>query len=52
MSNHPFIKGNYPHHEGIWGWGTAVDQVVMVVPFIRRSMVECEFPFVILVFSS
>lgn len=20
-SNHPFIKANYPHHEGIWGWG-------------------------------
>jgi hypothetical protein len=18
-SNHPFIKANYPHHEGIWG---------------------------------
>ena len=20
--NHPFIKANYPHHDGIWGWGT------------------------------
>ncbi|KAL7540830.1 hypothetical protein ACHAWF_006793 [Thalassiosira exigua] len=40
MSNHPFIKANYPHHEGIWGWGQAADQVVMVVPHIRRSMVE------------
>jgi len=20
MSNNPFIKANYPHHEGIWGW--------------------------------
>ena len=19
MTNHPFIKTNYPHHEGIWG---------------------------------
>jgi len=40
MTNHPFIKGNYPHHEGIWGWGKAADQVVMMVPYIRRSMVE------------
>ncbi|KAL7535628.1 hypothetical protein ACHAXR_006621 [Thalassiosira sp. AJA248-18] len=39
-SNHPFIKGNYPHHEGIWGWGSAADQVVMMVPHIRRSIVE------------
>lgn len=22
QSNHPFIKANYPHHEGIWGWGS------------------------------
>ena len=40
MSNHPFIKANYPHHEGIWGWGSAADQVAMVVRNIRRSMVE------------
>ena len=20
-TNQPFIKANYPHHEGIWGWG-------------------------------
>lgn len=39
-SNHPFIKANYPHHEGIWGWGTNADQVVMMVRNIRRSMVE------------
>ncbi|KAL9178303.1 hypothetical protein ACHAXT_001731 [Thalassiosira profunda] len=39
-SNHPFIKANYPHHEGIWGWGTNADQVVLVVPNVRRSMVE------------
>eukprot|EP00956_Cyclotella_meneghiniana_P035264 scaffold113083_cov38-Cyclotella_meneghiniana.AAC.1 len=24
--NHPFIKANYPHHDGIWGWGTVADQ--------------------------
>jgi hypothetical protein len=39
-SNHPFIKSNYPHHEGIWSWGSEVDQVVMVVRNIRRTMVE------------
>eukprot|EP00956_Cyclotella_meneghiniana_P001989 scaffold2242_cov57-Cyclotella_meneghiniana.AAC.3 len=39
-SNHPFIKANYPHHEGIWGWGTNADQVVMVVKNIRKSLVE------------
>ncbi len=42
-SNHPFIKANYPHHEGIWGWDDAADQVVMMVRNIRRSMVECKF---------
>ncbi|KAL7527898.1 hypothetical protein ACHAXR_005050 [Thalassiosira sp. AJA248-18] len=40
MSNHPFIKANYPHHEGIWGWGNVADQVVMMIRNIRRSMVE------------
>eukprot|EP00581_Thalassiosira_minuscula_P008828 CAMPEP_0183705926 /NCGR_PEP_ID=MMETSP0737-20130205/2887_1 /TAXON_ID=385413 /ORGANISM="Thalassiosira miniscula, Strain CCMP1093" /LENGTH=486 /DNA_ID=CAMNT_0025933193 /DNA_START=73 /DNA_END=1533 /DNA_ORIENTATION=- len=39
-SNHPFIKANYPHHEGIWGWGSNADQVVLMVRNIRRSMVE------------
>jgi len=40
MSNHPFIKANYPHHEGIWGWGNAADQVVLMIRSVRRSMVE------------
>lgn len=40
MSNHPFIKANYPHHEGIWGWDDAADQVVMMIRNIRRTMVE------------
>ena len=40
MSNHPFIKANYPHHEGTWGWNDVADQVVMMVRNIRRSMVE------------
>jgi len=39
-SNHPFIKSNYPHHEGYWSWGTRADQVVLVVRNIRRTMVE------------
>jgi len=39
-SNHPFIKANYPHHEGIWGWGDNADQVVMVVRNMRRALVE------------
>ena len=42
LSNHPFIKANYPHHEGIWGWGDNADQVVMMVRNIRKSMVECK----------
>lgn len=40
MSNHPFIKANYPHHEGFWGWGSLADQTILLVPYIRRSMVE------------
>ena len=40
MTNQPFIKANYPHHEGIWGWQQAADQVVVVVRNIRRSLVE------------
>ena len=42
MSNHPFIKANYPHHEGIWGWQGEADQVVMMICNIRKSMTECE----------
>jgi hypothetical protein len=30
-TNQPFIKANYPHYEGIWGWGDVGDQVVLVV---------------------
>jgi len=40
ITNEPFIKANYPHHEGIWGWETVADEVVLVVRNIRRSMVE------------
>ena len=40
MTNQPFIKANYPHHEGIWGWGDVGDQVVLVVSDIQKVMVE------------
>ena len=40
MTNHPFIKANYPHHEGIWGWGQQADQTIMVVRNIRRALTE------------
>ncbi len=40
MTNQPFIKANYPHHEGIWGWGNVGDQVVLVVSELKRVMVE------------
>ena len=36
-TNAPFIKTNYPHPAGTWGWGTEADEVVLVVQFIRRS---------------
>ena len=39
-SNHPFVKANFPHHEGIWGWGDVADQVVLMVRNMRKSMVE------------
>jgi len=40
MTNQPFIKANYPHHEGIWGWQDEADQVVLVVSDIQKSMIE------------
>ena len=39
-TNQPFIKANYPHHEGIWGWGDVGDQVLLVVGDIRKVIVE------------
>jgi hypothetical protein len=39
-SNAPFIKTNYPHPAGTWGWGTEADEVVMMVQFIRRLRVS------------
>jgi len=40
ITNHPFIKANYPHHEGIWGWGGVADQVVLMIKNMRESLVE------------
>ncbi len=39
-TNQPFIKANYPHHEGIWGWGNVGDQVLLVVSDLKRVLVE------------
>ncbi len=39
-TNQPFIKANYPHHEGIWGWGDVGDQVLLVVSELRKVLVE------------
>ena len=47
MSNHPFIKVNYPHHEGIWAWGNVADQVVLLITNLRKSIVECKCDIVI-----
>jgi len=38
-SNHPFIKSNYPHHEGIWESYEA-DQSIFVMRNIRSSLIE------------
>lgn len=40
MANEPFVKGNYPHVEGTWGWGNRVDKSVLAVRNIRATMVE------------
>lgn len=40
MTNQPFIKANYPHHEGIWGWGDVGEQVVLVVSELQKVLVE------------
>ncbi|KAL7535009.1 hypothetical protein ACHAXR_006209 [Thalassiosira sp. AJA248-18] len=40
MTLQPFIKTNYPHHEGTWGWAEHGDQVVLVVRNIRKTIDE------------
>lgn len=38
LTDQPFIKTNYPHHEGIYGWDKKADQVVLVVRNIRWAI--------------
>ena len=40
ITSEPFIKANYPHHEGTWGWRQQANQVMLVVRNLRRSLVE------------
>ena len=40
MTSQPFIKSNYPHHEGTWGWQDHGDQVVLVLRSPRRLIDE------------
>ena len=40
MTNDPFVKGNYPHQEGVWGWQDMADQVVLAVHNIKLAMIE------------
>jgi len=39
MTNHPFIKTNYPHHEGIWELYSA-DQTLLMLRSIRSCLIE------------
>lgn len=38
--NHPFMKSNYPHHEGDWTWGDEMNQVIMVMRNPRQAIRE------------
>ena len=40
MTAQPYIKTNYPHHEGIWGWQNHADHVILVVRNIRQTIDE------------
>jgi len=39
-SDHPLINANYPHHEGIWGWGNVAQQSVLMIPNLQRALSE------------
>ena len=39
-ANRPYLKTNYPHHEGTWSWGSTANQVIMIVRSIRKSLPE------------
>jgi len=38
--NHPFMKANYPHHEGHWTWDDTMDQVMLVMRNPRHAIIE------------
>lgn len=38
--NHPFMKANYPHHEGLWTWEDNMDQVMLVMRNPRHAIIE------------
>ena len=40
MTSQPYIKTNYPHHEGIWGWQDHADHVILIVRSIRQTIDE------------
>ena len=37
MSNNPFIKANYPHHEGIWGWEGKLSRSSLIVQYFDNT---------------
>jgi len=39
-ANLPFMKANYPHHEGTWSWDTNMDQTVYVMRNPRHALRE------------
>lgn len=39
-ANRPYLKTNYPHHEGTWSWGKTAKDVILVVRSIRKSLPE------------
>jgi len=39
-ANRPYLKSNYPHHEGTWSWGSTANQIIMIVRSIRKSLPE------------
>lgn len=36
----PFVKADYPHHEGYWNWGNNMDQTVLVMRNPRYAILE------------
>lgn len=38
--NQPFMKTNYPHHEGYWTWGDSMQQVILVLRNPRYALIE------------